>query len=131
LPEIAEILSEYENVLEDESKKFLQSSSDIYSYYKDKQYEHFDYSMPGSGFWKLIELELNSSFIWYIRIINNVCNVNCPWTPIGRRSRSIFYEVTPRKKVRLNQYEQNSDTQLQGIMLGGIKILLEEDDILD
>jgi len=67
LPEIAEILKEYEDVLEDESKKFLQSSSAIYNYYKDKQYEHFDYSMPGSGFWKLIELELNSSFIWYIR----------------------------------------------------------------
>ena len=131
LPEIAEILDVYNDVLEDESKKFLQSSSAIYSYYKDKQYEHFDYSMPGSGFWKLLELELNSSFIWNIRIIYNVCSLDCPWTPIGRRSRSIFYEVNPRKKVRLNQYEQNSETQLQGIMLGGIKILLDEDDILN
>jgi len=131
LPEIAEILEEYNDVLEDESKKFLKSSSFIYSYYKDKQYEHFDYSMPGSGFWKLIELELNTSFVWDIRIIYNVCNINSPWTPIGRTRSAIFYEVNPRKKVKLNQYEQNSTTQLQGLMLGGIKILLDEDDILD
>ncbi len=131
LPEIAEILEEYNDVLENESKKFLQSSSAIYSYYKDKQYEHFDYSMPGSGFWKLIELELNTSFVWDIRIIYNVCNINSPWTPIGRSRSAIFYEVNPRKKVKLNQYEQNNTTQLQGLMLGGIKILLDEDDILD
>ena len=131
LPEIAEILEEYEDILEDESKKFLQSSSAIYSYYKDKKYEHFDYSMPGSGFWKLIELELNTSFVWDIRILNNVCSADCPWTPIGRSRRTVFYEINPRKKVKLNQYEQNSTTQLQGLMLGGIKILLDEDDILD
>ncbi len=131
LPEIAEILENYSDVLEEESKKFLISSSVIYSYYKDKKYEHFDYSMPGSGFWKLIELELNTSLVWDIRIMNNVCNGDCPWTPIGRGRRTIFYEINPRKKVRLNQYEQNSTTRLQGIMLGGIKILLGEDDILD
>ena len=131
LPEIADILENYNDVLEDESKKFLQSSSTIYSYYKDKEYEDFDYSMPGSGFWKLIELELNTSFVWDIRILNNVCNTDCPWTPIGRSRRTVFYEINPRKKVKLNQYEQNSETRLQGIMLGGIKILLEEDDILD
>jgi len=131
LPEIAEILKDYEDILEDESKKFLKSSSAIYSYYKDKQYEHFDYSMPGSGFWKLIELELNTSFVWDIRILNNVCSTDCPWTPIGRSRRTIFYEVNPRKRVKLNQYEQNSETRLQGLMLGGIKILLDEDDILN
>lgn len=131
LPEIAEILEEYDDVLEDESKKFLQSSSAIYSYYKDKQYEHFDYSMPGSGFWKLIELELNTSFVWNIRILYNVCDANSPWTPIGRSRSVVFYEINPRKKVKLNQYEQNSETRLQGIMLGGIKILLNESDILD
>jgi len=131
LPEIAVILEEYNDILEDESKKFLQSSSAIYRYYKDKQYEHFDYSMPGSGFWKLIELELNTSFVWDIRILNNVCSADSPWIPIGRSKRTVFYEINPRKKVKLNQYEQNSITRLQGIMLGGIKILLDENDILD
>jgi hypothetical protein len=87
--------------------------------------------MPGSGFWKLIELELNTSFVWDIRISNNVCSADCPWTPVGRSRRVILYEVNPGKKVKLNQYEQNDTTRLQGIMLGGIKILLEEEEILD
>jgi hypothetical protein len=131
LPEIEEILNNYDDILEEESKKFLKSSSVIYSYYKDKSYEHFDYSMPGSGFWKLIELELNTSFVWHIRVKNNVCNKDCPWTPIGSSKRAIFYEIDSRKKVRLNQFEHNNNAKLQGIMLGGINLLLNEQDILD
>jgi len=130
LPEIEEILRKYDNVLEDESKKFLKSSSIIYSHYKDKNYKYFDYSMPGSGFWKLIELELNTSFIWYIRISHNVCNDSCPWTAIGSKKRAIFYEINSRKKVKLNQFEYNSTKKLQGVMLGGINILLNEEEVI-
>ena len=127
--EIKEILKKYDDVLEDDSKKFLKSSSSIYYYYKDKQYEHFDYSMPGSGLWKLIELELNTSFIWYIRIINNICNSSCKWTPLNTRKTAIFHEIDRRKRVKLNQFEHNEE-KLQGVMLGGISLLLNDSEII-
>ena len=73
-PEIQKILDDFIDVLEPDSKKFLKSASSIYNYYKDKNFEHFDYSMPASGLWKLVELELNTSFVWYVRIKKNVCS---------------------------------------------------------
>ena len=51
-PEIQKILDDFIDVLEPDSKKFLKSASSIYNYYKDKNFEHFDYSMPASGLWK-------------------------------------------------------------------------------
>lgn len=125
-PEIIEILENYKDVLEEDSKKFLKSSSSIYNYYKYKQFEHFDYSMPGSGLWKLVELELNTSFSWFLRIKSNVCNNTCPWTNISNSRRSITQDLENRKQVKLNQFEHNDTRKLQGIMLGGIILLLND-----
>jgi polyhydroxyalkanoate synthesis regulator phasin len=125
-PEIQKILEEYEDILEEHSVKFLKSSSSIYNYYKDKNYEHFDYSMPGSGLWKLVELELNTSFSWFLRIKSNVCNNTCPWTNISNSRRSITQDLENRKQVKLNQFEHNNSSKLQGIMLGGINLLLQD-----
>ena len=126
-PEIEKLLIEYEDILEVDSKKFLKSSSSIYQYYKNKNYEHFDYSMPGSGLWKLIELELNTSFSWSLRVKSHVCNTACPWTNISSKSRSIMQELQNGKKVKLNQYEKGNPNKLQGLMLGGISLLLKDD----
>jgi len=131
LPEIAEILEEYNDILEDESKKFLQSSSAIYSYYKDKQYENFDYSMPGSGFWKLIELELNTSFIWHIRIESRVCNSSCPWTNISVPNQKVSHRIQGANNVVLNKCEIDNELRLQGIMLGGIRSLSLDENTLN
>lgn len=125
-PEIQKILIEYEDILEVDSKKFLKSSSSIYKYYKNKNFEHFDYSMPGSGLWKLIELELNTSFSWSLRIKSNVCNSSSPWTNISSKSRSITQELINGKKVKLNQFEKGNKDRLQGLMLGGISLLLND-----
>jgi hypothetical protein len=124
--EVIEILENYKDDLEEDSIKFLKSSSSIYSYYKDKNYEHFDYSMPGSGLWKLVELELNTSFSWFLRIKSNVCNNTCPWTNISNARRSITQDLASGKRVKLNQYEHENNTKLQGLMLGGINLLLED-----
>ena len=116
-PEVEEILKIYKDVLEPDSKKFLRSSSSIYNYYKDKQFKHFDYSMPGSGLWKLVELELNTSFVWYIRIKNGVCdNIGC-FAPLLPKDieRNIL-------RVKLNEYDKNN-SRLKGLMLGDIKFL--------
>lgn len=125
-PEIQKILAIYNDILHPHSIKFLKSSSSIYNHYKDKNYEHFDYSMPGSGLWKLVELELNTSFSWFLRIKSNVCNNTCPWTNISNARRSITQDLTNGKKVKLNQFEHNDTTKLQGIMLGGIILLLKD-----
>ncbi len=131
LPEIEKILNKYETVLEEESKKFLKSSSVIYSYYKEKAYEHFDYSMPGSGFWKLIELELNTSFIWYLRIQSNVCDNSSPWVKVCSKNKRIEQNLDNGKKVLLTQSDKQDKTKLQSVMFGGIKLLLEDKTTLD
>jgi hypothetical protein len=125
-PEVQEVLNQYSEILEEDSIKFLKSSSSIYNYYKDKNFEHFDYSMPASGLWKLVELELNTSFTWFLRIKSNVCNSTCPWTNISNSRRSINQDLANRKQVKLNQFEHNNNTKLQGIMLGGISLLLQD-----
>ena len=130
-PEIAEIFESYSDILEDESKKFLQSSSAIYSYYKDKQYEHFDYSMPGSGFWKLIELELNTSFVWHIRIGSRVCDNTCPWTNISVPNQKVSQRIEHGNNVILNKTEIDNELKLQGIMLGGIRTLCLDSNTLN
>ncbi|AXH12216.1 hypothetical protein [Halarcobacter bivalviorum] len=129
-PEVQNILDIYENVLEEDSIKFLKSSSSIYNYYKDKNFEHFDYSMPASGLWKLVELELNTSFSWFLRIKSNVCDNTCPWTNISNSRRSITQDLENGKRVKLNQYEYNDNTKLQGLMLGSISLLLQDNNTI-
>lgn len=116
-PEVQSILDAYENVLEEDSIKFLKSSSSIYNYYQDKNFEHFDYSMPASGLWKLVELELNNSFVWYVRIKKNVCNKNSKIISLMQNDESFKVGW-----VELNKFEKNSN-HLQSLMLGEIKFL--------
>lgn len=116
-PEIQEILDDFIGVLEPDSEKFLKSSSSIYNYYKDKNFEHFDYSMPASGLWKLVELELNTSFVWYVRIKKNVCNKDSKDISLLQNDES--FKVS---WVELNKCYKNSNI-LQSLMLGEIKFL--------
>lgn len=116
-PEVEEILEIYKEVLEPDSKKFLKSSSSIYNYYKDKNFEHFDYSMPASGLWKLVELELNTSFVWYVRIKKNVCNKDSKYISLLQNDESFKVGW-----VELNKCHKNSNN-LQSLMLGEIKFL--------
>lgn len=130
LPEIKKILDNYDEVLEEESIKFLKSSSTIYSYYKEKNYEHFDYSMPGSGFWKLIELELNTSFIWFIRIQSHVCSYESSWIKVCNKNKRIEQHLDNGKKVLLTKSEKRNKQRLESVMFGGIKLLLEDNSTL-
>jgi len=129
--DIKKILEKYKGVLEPASEKFLKSSSSIYNYYKDRNYEYFDYSMPGSGLWKLIELELNTSFSWFIRIQSDVCDSSSAWKNISNHKTSIIKDLSNRKKVKLNQHEYGNKNMLQGLMLGGINLLLNDEDTLN
>lgn len=124
--EIQKILDQYGDVLAEDSIKFLKSSSSIYNYYKNKKYEHFDYSMPGSGFWKLVELELNTSFSWFLRIKSNVSDGTDPFINISHVGRSITQDLANGTKIKLNQYENHDNKKLKGLMLGGISLLLQD-----
>ena len=116
-PEIQEILDDFIDVLEPDSKKFLKSASSIYNYYKDKNFEHFDYSMPASGLWKLVELELNTSFVWYVRIKKNVCSKDSKHNSLLQNDESFKVGW-----VELNKCYKNSNI-LQSLMLGEIRFL--------
>ena len=116
-PEIQEILDDFIDVLEPDSEKFLKSSSSIYNYYKDKNFEHFDYSMPASGLWKLVELELNTSFVWYVRIKKNVCSKDSKHNSLLQNDESFKVGW-----VELNKCYKNSNI-LQSLMLGEIRFL--------
>ncbi|PPK61822.1 hypothetical protein B0F89_10758 [Malaciobacter marinus] len=128
--EIEQILKDYDETLSDISKDFLKSSGLIYNYYKKKNYKYFDYSMPASGLWKLVERELNTSFVWYVRIQKRVCDSTCPWTSLFTRKDKITHEIEKGKTVKLNQFHYSKD-ELQGVMLGGINLLLKDNDILN
>lgn len=128
--EIEQILKDYDKTLSDISKDFLKSSGLIYKYYKKKNYKYFDYSMPASGLWKLVERELNTSFVWYVRIQKRVCDSTCPWTSLFTRKDKITHEIEKGKIVKLNQFHYTKD-ELQGVMLGGINLLLKDNDILN
>lgn len=130
-PEIQEILDDFIDVLEEDSTKFLKSASSIYNYYKDKNFEHFDYSMPGSGFWKLVELELNTSFSWYLRIKSHVCDNSSPWVNRSNARRSITQDLANGKRIKLNQFEYDDNTKLQGLMLGGISLLSQDNNTIE
>jgi hypothetical protein len=130
-PEVQKILDDFDDILEGDSKNFLKSTSSIHNYYKERDYPHFDYSMPGSGLWKLVELELNSSFSWFLRIKSNVCTNSCPWTNISSSRRSINQELSTGKRVRLNQHEYSDNRRLKGLMLGGISLLLQDSNTID
>lgn len=63
------------DVLEDECRSFIESAISTAFYFNkfidvEKQ---FDYSLPASGIWKSIEVELNASIIFIIRYISGVC----------------------------------------------------------
>lgn len=116
-PEIQEILDDFIDVLEPDSKKFLKSASSIYNYYKDKNFEHFDYSMPASGLWKLVELELNTSFVLYVRIKKNVCSKDSKHNSLLQNDESFKVGW-----VELNKCYKNSNI-LQSLMLGEIRFL--------
>ncbi len=127
LDEVKEILSEFSNIMEDESITFIKSTSTIYAHYKDEKSVVFDFSMPGSGLWKLIEVELNTSFIWQLRILSSVCNNKNAWNKICKQNAKIYQDLDNGKKVPLSVSDKKDKSKLQSVMLGGINLLLEDE----
>jgi len=130
LPEVQVLLDEFSNVMEEESITFLKSTSTIYAHYKDIEDITFDFSMPGSGLWKLIEVELNTSLIWQLRILSKVCDHYSPWIKTCKRNARIDQGLDSGKKVSLSMSDKKDKSKLQSVMLGGIKLLLDDQSTL-
>jgi len=130
LPEIKEILNEFEDILEEQSIIFLKSSSTLYAHYKNEDLI-FDFSMPASGLWKLIEVELNTSFIWLLRILSSVCNNQSPWKKVCKLNAKIDQTLDSGKRVALSMSDKKDKRYLQSVMLGGIKLLLEDNSTIN
>lgn len=131
LEEVDELLQEFDTVMEEESKTFLKSTSTIYAHYKDEKGIAFDFSMPGSGLWKFIEVELNTSFVWQLRIMSGVCDSQSPWKKICKKNAKIDQTLDSGKKVPLSISAKKDKSILQSVMLGGIKLLLEDKSTLE
>ena len=65
--------------------------------------ESFDYSLPASGLWKVVERELNLSLAWYLRIIKGVADLHSPWTTQRQHWEEIEVETRGRS-VNLNKH---------------------------
>lgn len=120
LSEVKEILVMFRDSMEEESITFLKSASTIYAHYRDEENLCFDYSMPGSGLWKLIEVELNTSFVRYIRYKEGVISSSSSWDAIIHADKEINI-----KWVKLN--ERDKDNRLKGLMFGQLKFLSRND----
>lgn len=69
-------LDNNKDILEVECISFIESATSTTFYFNkfvDAE-KHFDYSMPSSGIWKSIEVELNASIIFILRYLSNVCS---------------------------------------------------------
>lgn len=131
LEEVEEILNEFDTIMEKESITFIKSTSTIYAHYKDEESITFDFSMPGSGLWKLIEVELNTSFIWQLRILSKVCDNQNSWNKFCKRNAKIYQDLDNGKKVFLSMSDKKDKSKLQSVTLGGISLLLEDKSTLD
>lgn len=131
LEEVEEILNEFDTIMEKESLTFIKSTSTIYAHYKDEESITFDFSMPGSGLWKLIEVELNTSFIWQLRILSKVCDNQDSWNKFCKRNAKIYQDLDNGKKVFLSMSDKKYKSKLQSVTLGGISLLLEDKSTLD
>ena len=118
LPLVEEILDEFQDIMEDESITFIKSTSTIYGHYKDEENIVFDFAMPGSGLWKLIEVELNTSFVRYVRYKEGVISKYTSWDAIIHADKEINI-----KWVKLN--ERNKNNSLKGLMFGQLKFLMK------
>ena len=72
--------------------------------------------MPGSGLWKLIEVELNTSFVRLIRYKEGVISNSPSCDVIIHADKEINI-----KWVKLN--ERDNDNKLKGLMFGQLKFL--------
>lgn len=76
---LQEFVNASKDILESECVSFIRSaiSTTYYFHNFSKQDKKYDYSLPASGIWKAIEVELNASVIFLLRYMARVCDRSC------------------------------------------------------
>lgn len=64
---VPEIVHKFAQIVDEETKSFLISAATVARFASKYLPGDFDFSIPGCGLWKVVERELNLSFIWHIR----------------------------------------------------------------
>lgn len=119
--EIPTIIKAFESVLDDETKTFLISAETVARFARRQLSDDFDFSLCGCGLWKAVERELNSSFIWHLRLVKGIAGKD--QKPVVGMSRAGVNYEAGSETVNIDRRERGS-MEFEGITLGNIKYLL-------
>ncbi|KAF5415309.1 MAG: hypothetical protein C5S48_06305 [Candidatus Methanogaster sp.] len=119
---IPSIVRSFEEIIDDETKRFLISAETVEKFACEQFLEGFDFSLPGSGLWRAVERELNLSLVWYVRYCYGIVG-NDPMIATENPSVRITIQAGSRG-VNLNEREKGNSCRLRGITLGGIEYIL-------
>lgn len=117
------IVNNFEDIMDDETKKFLISSETVKKFVDDNSPDHFDYSLPGCGLWKAVERELNLSLVLHLRWKNDIASDD-PW--IGNENTDpVEYAIGSGKSPRtVNINQRDKSQKFKSIMLGDMRSML-------
>ena len=118
------IVDTFGKIMDSETKKFLLSSETVREFIEVSSPHNFDYSIPGCGFWKAVELELNLSLVLYLRRENGIASDN---PRIGNQNKQpVEYPVASGKKSRkVNINLRGESDKFKSIMLGDMCSMLK------
>jgi len=119
---IPPIIRSFEEIIDDETERFLISAKTVEKFACEQFLEGFDFSLPGSGLWRAVERELNLSLVWYLRYCYVIVG-NDPMIATENPSVRITIQAGSRG-VNLNEREKRKSRRLRGITLGGIEHIL-------
>lgn len=116
------IVRSFEEIMDDETKRFLISAKTVEKFVCEQFLEGFDFSLPGSGLWRAVERELNLSLIWYVRYCYGVVG-NDPL--IANEGLSAKIKIRAGKNcVNINKREEGESRRFRGITIGTISYIL-------
>jgi len=123
---LRDFISQNSDVLEKECREFIHSSASSMFYFQKHTSAHYDYSLPASGLWKSIEVELNASVIFLLRYNSKICSKE-KYNRYIKESQNFVIE-TGRKsyqKVYLRSKNRKNPEELDNIMLGSFPHLFK------
>lgn len=122
---VPSIVRDFADIIDDETKRFLITSETVKKFADNYSLSNFDYSAPGCGLWKAVELEMNLSLVLHLRRERDiVADVRHPWAGGADRS-GIYIPTGPRQNVNLNQRNRHHPNDLQSITLGPMNYMLK------
>lgn len=133
-PRLDMIPEDLRSLLDPQSVSFLQTSLMVDDFATRIRYRDFDYAIPGSGFWKTIELELNLSVVWLIRMVWQAAATSGPLVPNPSSPPGVTKVLSSpsehgkQRFVTIDERDKSHPRQLGKLMLGPIEHLLRSAD---